>query len=245
MPGLPPLVGQLDQNPLRDGRVSSRVVFPGFIPEQYPYQREEGVRMRLPLTVIILGMCLCLICVGSVSAQKAGVVAVRAGVGTDIQGGIAYGVQLGYVLDKNPNAFELGLAVYGGTFEEESDNGFNDYFEETKVLVIGVVANYLFRYSMDSPGPYFLAGVGVGAISVEWEERSDTDTSLGTPLPGGGSMMSEEGTVAGFLLNVGIGHRVSEQFDLRAQVSTLVISAADERDSSVVPMITVTAGIGF
>jgi len=176
---------------------------------------------------------------------KPGTVGIRAGIGTDITGGIAYGVQLNYTLNQNRNGIEMGLAVFGGHFEEESDNGSHVYKEETDVLVIGALVNYLFRWSLDVPGPYFLAGIGVGAFSVEWVESSDTDTSLGPPLAGGGSMMSEDGTTAGLLLNFGIGHRFNKAFDLRAQIPVLFVSGTDERDGKVVPMITVTAGLSF
>lgn len=133
----------------------------------------------------------------SVYAQESGAVGIRLGIGTDIGGGIAYGGQLNYTLYQTRNAVEMGLAVFGGKFEEDSNNGFNDYHEETTIFVVGAIVNYLFRYALDIPSPYFLAGIGVGSISVEWEERSDTDSSLGTPLPGGGSVQSEEGTTAG------------------------------------------------
>jgi len=73
--------------------------------------------------------------------------------------------------------------IYDGSYEEESNNGFNDYFEETTLFVFAVTANYLFGYS-EFPGTFLVAGVGAGAFSVEWEESSPTDTSLGTPLPG-------------------------------------------------------------
>jgi len=176
---------------------------------------------------------------------KPGSVGIRAGIGTDIQGGIAYGLQLNYTLFTLPNAIEMGLAIYGGHFEEDSNNGFNDYHEETDILVIAAMVNYLFRYSMEQSSVYFLAGGGVGAVSVEWTESSDTDTSLGPPLPGGGSSQSEEGTVAGLLLNFGLGYRFTENFDLRAQVPVLFVSGGDERDGVVVPLFTITAGVNF
>jgi hypothetical protein len=202
--------------------------------------------MKPLLTIVSMLVCVLLILTGTANAQdKTGAVGVRAGIGTDIGGGIAYGLQLNYTLFQQANALELGLAVFGGTFEEESNNGYNDYFEETKILVIGAMVNYLFRYDMELNGPYILAGVGVGAISVEWEERSDTDTSLGQLLPNGGSMMSEDGTTAGFILNLGLGYRFTEMFDLRLQVPTFIISGGEERDGKVVPMITVTAGLSF
>ncbi len=200
---------------------------------------------RFGLVLICLVTCLGTAAGNTASAEKAGAVGIRAGVGTDIEGGLAYGAQLNYTLFQGPNAFELGLAVFGGKFEEESSNGYNDYFEETNLLVFGALANYLFRYAMELEGPYFAAGIGVGAISVEWEERSPTDISLGTPTPDGGSMQSEDATAAGLILNFGIGYRLTEQFDLRAQVPTFFISGSDDRDGKVIPTITLTLGFNF
>ena len=179
------------------------------------------------------------------SAQRPGRVGVRAGVGTDISGGIAGGGQIDYTLFQGENSFELGALVFGGKFEEDSNNGFNDYHEETSVVVFGAIANYLFRHSMEVPGPYFVAGAGVGAVSVSWREESPTDVSLGPPLPGGGSFQEEDGTVGGLVVNFGIGHRFTEQVDLRVQAPTLFIGAGDSRESTIVPTLTVTIGIGF
>ncbi len=176
---------------------------------------------------------------------KPGSVGIRAGIGTDITGGIAYGVQLNYTLFQLPNAIEMGLAIFGGHFEEDSNNGFNDYHEETDILVIGAMVNYLFRYSLESSAVYFVAGAGAGAISVEWTESSDTDTSLGPPLSGGGSSQSEDGTTGGVILNFGLGYRFTENFDLRGQVPVFFISGGDERDGKVVPLFTITAGLNF
>ncbi len=202
--------------------------------------------MKSLLTTVLMLICVSLILTGTANAQeKTGGVGIRFGIGTDIQGGIAYGGQLNYTLFQNLNAIELGLVVFGGKFEEESNNGYNDYFEETNILVIGAIVNYLFRYDMSVGGPYIAVGAGVGAVSVEWEESSPTDESLGPPLPGGGSMQSEEGTVAGMIINLGLGYRFTELFDLRLQVPTIIVSAGDERDGAVIPTITVTAGLSF
>ncbi len=202
--------------------------------------------MKSLLTTVLMLICVSLILTGTANAQeKTGGVGIRFGIGTDIQGGIAYGGQLNYTLFQNLNAIELGLVVFGGKFEEESNNGYNDYFEETNVLVIGAIVNYLFRYDMSVGGPYIAVGFGVGAVSVEWEESSPTDESLGPPLSGGGSMQSEEGTVAGMIINLGLGYRFTELFDLRLQVPTIIVSAGDERDGAVIPTITVTAGLSF
>ena len=155
------------------------------------------------------------------------------------------GGQIDYTLLQGPNSFELGLVGFGNKFTEDSNNGFNDYQEETDVLVIAGIANYLFRHSMANGGPYFVAGAGVGAFAVEWREESPTDTSLGSPLAGGGSFQEEEGTTAGLILNFGIGHRFNEQFDIRAQAPTFFISSGDQRGDQVIPTLTVTLGIGF
>lgn len=181
---------------------------------------------------------------GTAHAQRSESPGIRVGVGTDITGGVAYGAQLEYVVDNGPNAFELALAFFGGNFEEDSNNGYNDYHEETKVLVVGAMANYLFRY-VQRGGPYFVSGVGVGAVSVEWEETSPTDTSLGPPLPGGGSSQSEDGTTAGFVVNFGIGYRLSQTLDLRAQVPTFFFGGGEERDGGVVPTFTLALGLRF
>jgi hypothetical protein len=170
---------------------------------------------------------------------------VRAGIGTDIELGIAYGAEVNYTKEINFNALELGLVFYGGSFDEETDEGIHTYNEETTIFVAAALANFLFLYSMEKPGPYFVAGVGVGAISVDWEERSTTDTSLGPLLPGGGSMQSDEGTAAGSIINFGIGHRFSENLDIRGQVPTFFIASAPGDAASVVPTFTITVGYRF
>ena len=55
----------------------------------------------------------------------------------------------------------------------------------------------------------------------------------------------EEGTVAGLILNFGIGHRFNEQVDIRAQAPTFLVGSGDERGGSVIPTLTVTLGIGL
>lgn len=183
--------------------------------------------------------------VGTAFAQSESVIGARVGIGTDVSGGIAYGGQLNYTMPQNDNSLELGLTFFGGSFEEDSDNGVNTYHEETDVLVLAGMVNYLFRHSMDNGGVYFLAGGGGGAFSVDWREESPTDTSLGSPLAGGGSFQEEDAVAGGLILNAGIGYRLSEKFDLRFQVPTFFIASGDTRDSQVVPTFTITAGYTF
>ena len=56
--------------------------------------------------------------------DQTGTFGIRAGIGTDINLGIAYGAGFNYRLKKN---MELGLVFFGGKFSETSDNGFNVY----------------------------------------------------------------------------------------------------------------------
>ena len=183
--------------------------------------------------------------VGTAFAQSEGITGARVGVGTDISGGIAYGVQLNYTLLQDENSVEFGLTFFGGSFEEDREEAIHSYREETDLLVFGGMVNYLFRHAMDSGGLYFLAGAGAGAFSVDWREESLTDPSLGMPLPGGGTFQEEDAVAGGLILNAGIGNRFSEKFDLRFQVPTFFIGSGDVRDNQVVPTFTITAGYNF
>ncbi len=78
--------------------------------------------------------------VNTAYAQSQGRAGIRFGAGTDISGGVAYGGQIDYTIFQGANSFELGLAFFGGSFSEDSNNGFNDYHEETDVLVIAGIA---------------------------------------------------------------------------------------------------------
>lgn len=198
----------------------------------------------------LLGLCLLMACTIATAGLAAGTTnpgnfGARVGIGTDISGGVAYGGQASYTLMQRQNAFELSLLAFGGSFSEDSNNGFYDYHEKTNLLAIGVMANYLFRWSMESTGPYFVGGIGFGSVGVNWTETSPGDTSLGKSLPGGGSSTSEDGAVGGMILNVGIGHRFSRTFDLRLQAPTLFVGGGDTRDSQIVPMFTLTGGWTF
>jgi hypothetical protein len=198
-----------------------------------------------PLRVSTIVALALLTLASALAAQSPGRAGIRAGVGADISGGIAGGGQIDYTLFRGPNSFELGALVFGGTFSEDSNNGFNDYFEETTVIAFAAIANYLFRHSLETPGPYFVVGGGVGGFSVSWREESPTDTSLGSPLSGGGSFQEEDGTAGGAILNFGIGQRFNERVDGRIQVPTFFISGGEERSEQIVPTLTVTLGIGF
>ncbi|MFQ5510314.1 MAG: outer membrane beta-barrel protein [Candidatus Krumholzibacteriia bacterium] len=190
-------------------------------------------------------MCLVFAVGGTAYAQLADGVGLRGGIGTDISGGLAFGAEINYTRALGFNGVELSLAFFGGSFDESTNEGIHTYDETTDIFVVGAIANYLFLYSLEKPGPYFVAGVGVGAISVDWEERSLTDTSLGTALPGGGSMQAEDATSGGTIVNFGIGHRFTEQLDVRAQIPTFFVFSAPGEATAVVPTFTATVGYRF
>ncbi len=172
--------------------------------------------------------------------DQTGTFGIRAGIGTDISLGIAYGAGFNYRLQEN---MELGLVLFGGKFSETSNNGVNDYEETTNIFAIAAQANWLFNHRPDETKPFFIAGTGLAFISYEWEERSATDTSLGTPLPGGGSMQSEEGGTGGVIFNVGAGMTFASPFDLRFEVPIMVPFGIE--NVSVVPLFMLTAGYRF
>src|SRR3989304_1867411 len=76
-------------------------------------------------------------------------------------------------------------------------------------------ATFLFRSAPRRSGTFFALGTGAAAVSASWEERSPTDTSLGTPLPGGGSMQDSDGTVGGLILSAGIGRTFGSGLEAR------------------------------
>lgn len=168
----------------------------------------------------------------------------RIGLGTDITGGLAYGVGANYLIPWSANALEVGVRFFGGSFEETTEEHFT-YVETTNILVFALTADYLIAYSVENPGIYFVSGIGVGMIRAEWEERSDGDITLGTRLPGGGSMQSAEGSEGGLVLDVGIGYRLTRALDLRAEIPVFVLFDAPGNSSNVMPAFTVTVGWRF
>lgn len=167
---------------------------------------------------------------------------VRLGAGTDISLGVAFGGQVNYRLPSGTGALEIGPAFYYSHSEETSDNGYNTYDETTDLVVFAVLANYLL--GANDPGVYVLAGAGAGAIAVDWEERSEGDTSLGTPCCNGGSMQEESGTVGGVILNLGVGAAFTPNVDLRLELPVFTMIGLEEA-SAVVPVATVTLGLRF
>ena len=181
----------------------------------------------------------------TVTAQTMPKIGIRGGVGTDINLGLAYGIGGNFLINLQNNSVELGAVFFGGSFEESTDEGMHTYDETTDLFVFGVLANYLIGYVPRQPGLFFITGIGLAAISVEWEEKSTSDGSLGTPLPGGGSMQSADGTAGGTVINLGIGGSFSNGMDIRIEVPVIVTFAPPGGASSVVPNLIATLGYRF
>jgi hypothetical protein len=177
-------------------------------------------------------------------SNESGSIGIRAGIGTDINLGLVYGGGINYLINLNQNAVEIGLVVFGGNSEETTED-YNTYTETTDVLVYGVLANYLFGYELKKSAVFGVVGFGFSAISVEWEESSPDDESLGTPLPGGGSKQSEDATAAGSILNLGFGIAFDGGFDIRVEAPIIFIFDAPGNASSIVPTFMATLGYHF
>ena len=200
--------------------------------------------MKSRTQIIIIVALSVLLAVGA-SAQTQGNFGIRGGLGTDVGGGIAYGIGGNYILPLQQNHVEFAAVLFGGSYDETSDNGWNEYEESTDLMVFGAMGNFLFGYEPLQSSTYFIAGMGLGVISMSWEEKSDTDESLGTPLPGGGSMQSEEGTAGGTIFNFGIGHSFESGFNLRAEFPIIVAFSAPGEAGAVAPNFMITAGLMF
>jgi hypothetical protein len=166
---------------------------------------------------------------------------IRGGLGTDINLGLGYGAGLGY---KFPYSnFELTAVLFVHSSEETTEE-FHTYTETTDLVVFGIMGNYLFGYSSNEPGFFGIVGFGFSAISVDWEESSPTDISLGTPLPGGGSKQSESGTGGGSIINAGFGYSFGN-LSLRAEFPVIVAFSAPGDAAAVAPTFIVMLGYTF
>ena len=202
--------------------------------------------MRTAVYLVLIGILV--LGTAATHAQTSPKIGLRAGIGTDVNGGLAYGVGGNYLLTfpKNPNnSLELGVILFGGSFEETSEEYIHTYEETTDIFVFGIMANYLIGYQPGQPGTFFVVGMGLASISVEWEERSSTDVSLGPYLPGGGSMQSADGSAAGTVFNLGVGRSFEGGLDLRLEIPVILAFSAPGEATSVIPTVMATAGYGF
>lgn len=164
----------------------------------------------------------------------------RGGAGADITfSGVAFGGGVNKLFLSN---LEGGLVFYYGSFTSTSNNGFNDYTDITKVIAFAAMLNYLYGYNRDQGGFYLVAGVGLAYLGVNWEESSPTDSSLGTPLPGGGSKQTVDASTGGTILNVGAGYALAGGLDARLEVPIVIAFSTTGGASTIIPLFTLTIG---
>ena len=205
--------------------------------------REASVGLigRTVLTAIPL---LLLVAAPAAAQLPTGSWGIRGGIGTDITGGIAFGGQFNYQIARTGGHLEVGPLGYFGSFEETTEEG-HTYVENTDVVVFGVIANWLFGYDGGGSAAYFVVGVGLAGVGIDWEETSETDSSLGTPFGASGSRQSADGFNGGTVFNLGVGRTFGTAADVRAEIPVIVSASAPGEASSVIPTFTVTVGIRF
>ncbi len=172
-------------------------------------------------------------------------IGIRGGIGTDINLGLAYGAGINYLVDYNNKDLELGVLYFGGNYKESTKEGRHTYNETTDLSVMAILANYLIKYTPYQNGIFFISGVGIASVYVEWEEKSPTDISLGIPLSNGGSMQSSEGNTGGTILNLGIGKSFFSGADIRAEMPVIITFSPPGKASSVAPSFITTLGFRF
>jgi len=190
-------------------------------------------------------------CVAHAQPSPAGTdrpgIGIRAGVGTDISGGLGFGGNINYYVGRG---LELGLAIFANSTKETSRSGHNPdtggahrYDETTDLIVAGVLANYLWGYTSGDGGIFGVAGLGLAVISVDWKECSATDSSLGGSGTGG-SCQSADGINAGTVINLGVGFAFSS-LDIRLEAPIILLFDAPGESAGFVPTFTGTIGYRF
>ena len=196
---------------------------------------------RVLFVVVLVSMI-----AGNINAESVSPkIGIRGGAGTDVNGGLAYGAGINYMLSYSSGGLEIGIMLFGGNFEESTTEGIHTYDETTDLFIFSLMANYLIGYQSETPSTFFVLGIGLASINVEWKEESKTDSSLGTPLPGGGSMQDADGSTSGTVFNIGVGKSFSGNFDFRVEIPTIVTFSSVGESSSVIPTFILTAGIRF
>ena len=171
---------------------------------------------------------------------------VHAGLGTDLNLGLGIGAKVSIIPSMyRGHPLELGAELFYSHSVEVSDNGFNEYEETTNLVVFALMGNWLINYVPEQIGFYYIVGIGVAGISVDWRETSETDSSLGEPYGTSGSQQSAEGVTGGTILNLGAAYNLGDGFEIRLELPFLVIFTAPGQASAVAPALTLMGGYRF
>lgn len=195
-----------------------------------------------------------LISASVVSAQEPGTrpeegsgLGLQVGMGTDVTLGVAGFVGVSRVLGLSGDSrrLELGGQLYYHRSEWKDTEGINDYFETTTVTVLAARANLLYGYQPAASKMFWILGTGIAAASMSWEERSPTDTSLGTPLDNGGSKQNDDGVAGALIASAGLGVTLGSGLEGRVQLPLLVFFGTPGEASSIAPTLTASLGYRF
>lgn len=210
----------------------------------------RGAIQRAPAVVAGVLICLGSMLPSALSAQGVTEITLRAGAGIDGGGKTFYGGQIELTDRGGSNAVQVAISGFGRAYlvedyQEAERIRLHDVHEETRVWGVGLMANYLFRHGIEGGGPYFMAGLGVGPLWVDWRLET-TNSRTGTPLPAGGSFLAERGVTVGTMLNLGIGQRLHRHIDIRAEMLTVIVPTTSQRENvKVIPAFTLTTGVGL
>jgi hypothetical protein len=208
----------------------------------------ESLFQRTAFTASILIMLVNCVSVlygqqSSVRSSTLGTFGVRAGVGTDLQLGLGFGVGGSYMWNSGGGgtAFELGADIY----YHHSTDSYTDQRgsvtvkgeDKTTLTVFGVRANALFNYNPNEKSVYFIAGFGFVVASLQWEENENAP-NWNAPYHD-----KAEGTSAGNIVNIGIGIPLGRNLDVRLETPMLYFYSAAGKSATFAP--TATIGLSY
>ena len=175
-----------------------------------------------------------------------GALGVHGAIGTDVELGLGFGVGATYLLPGSlPVRIEVGGQLFFAHSEYTDTEGIHDYTETTDLQVFAVRVNALWNYTPWTPGLYYILGTGAAGVYVDWEERSPTDTSLGTPLDNGGSKHQADGADGAVIANAGIGYTFGGGLDARLELPILIFARGVGEAAGIAPTVTASAGFRF
>jgi len=153
-------------------------------------------------------------------AQERPSLSARAGVGTDINLGIAVGGGIGWLVEfpgLPPVDFGLDLYYYHGVYSSQEQVGMslNTYNDTTTLMVYAVSANFLHGFRPGERGFYYITGIGAGAVSVDWIHQSPQDPSYND---------SGDYTGGGLLVNLGVAYAFGSGLEVRLLAPILVFN---------------------
>ena len=161
----------------------------------------------------------------------------KIGAGTDASLGLALGGEYQLMLSDTLPNLRVGPSLYFNRWTETTEE-FHTYEEESTTFIFGVAANY---YSTTAdPTLSFIGGGGIAFMLNDWQETSETDSSIG-PLIDGFYTDEEEASGASIYLNVGVSKLLSESFALELNVPLFFIPTPV--GTLIAPALTVSAVI--